>query len=79
MAAILAKVAADGYAVLEAEFVLSGSATAAPILCSDGTIVAALNVGTVSARYSAGKSRIIAGVVRAAATVSQRLGYRHAA
>jgi DNA-binding IclR family transcriptional regulator len=76
---ILAKVAADGYAVLEEEFVLGGSATAAPVLGGDGTIVAALNVGTVSARYSAGKSRIIAGVVRAAATISQRLGYRRAA
>jgi hypothetical protein len=32
-----------------------------------------------SARYSVGKSRIIAGVVRAAATVSQRLGYQNAA
>jgi IclR family transcriptional regulator, pca regulon regulatory protein len=49
------------------------------VLGSDGTIVAALNVGTVSARYAAGKSRIIAGVVRAAATISQRLGYRRAA
>ncbi len=77
--AILAKVAANGYAVLEEEFVLGGSATAAPVLGGDGTIVAALNVGTVSARYSAGKSRIIAGVVRAAATISQRLGYRRAA
>ena len=77
--AILAKVAADGYAVLEEEFVLGGSATAAPVLGGDGTIVAALNVGTVSARYPAAKSRIIAGVVRAAATISQRLGYRRAA
>ena len=77
--AILAKVAADGYAVLEEEFVLGGSATAAPVLGGDGTIVAALNVGTVSARYAAGKPRIIAGVVRAAATIGQRLGYRRAA
>jgi IclR family transcriptional regulator, pca regulon regulatory protein len=46
---------------------------------ANGTVVAALNVGTVSARYPAAKPRIIAGVVRAAATISQRLGYRRAA
>jgi DNA-binding IclR family transcriptional regulator len=77
--AILAKVAAAGYAVLEEEYVLGGSATAAPVLGGDGTVVAALNVGTVSARYPAAKTRIVAGVVRAAATISQRLGYRRAA
>jgi DNA-binding IclR family transcriptional regulator len=76
---ILARVAADGYAVLEEEYVLGGSATAAPVFGGDGTVVAALNVGTVSARYPAARSRIIAGVVRAAATISQRLGYRRAA
>jgi IclR family pca regulon transcriptional regulator len=48
----------------------------ATTLGGDGTIVAGLNVGTVSARYSIDKSRIIAGVVRAAATISQRLGCR---
>ena len=77
--AILAKVATDGYAVLEEEYVRGGSATAAPIMRGDGTVVAALNVGTVSARYPAAKSRIIAGVVRAAASISQRLGHRRAA
>ncbi len=77
--AILGKVAADGYAVLEEEYVLGGSATAAPVFGGDGTVVAALNVGTVSARYSAAKPRIIAGVVRAANTISLRLGYRRAA
>ncbi len=77
--AILAKVAVDGYAVLEEEYVLGGSATAAPVFGGDGTVVAALNVGIVSARYPAAKSRIITGVVRAAATISQRLGYRRAA
>jgi DNA-binding IclR family transcriptional regulator len=76
---ILAKVAADGYAVVEEEYVLGGSATAAPVFGANGTVVAALNVGTVSARYPAAKPRIIAGVVRAAATISQRLGYRRAA
>ena len=53
--AILAKVAADGYAVVEEEYVLGGSATAAPVFGGDGTVVAALNVGTVSARYPAGQ------------------------
>jgi IclR family pca regulon transcriptional regulator len=77
--AILAKVAADGYAIVEEEYVLGGSATAAPVFGANGTVIAALNVGTVSARYPAAKPRIIAGVVRAAATISQRLGYRRAA
>lgn len=77
--AILSRVSADGYAILEEEYVLGGSATAAPVIGGDGTVVAALNVGTVSARYPAAKSRIVAGVVRAAATISQRLGHRRAA
>jgi len=77
--AILAKVASNGYAILEEEYVLGGSATAAPVFGGDGTVVAALNVGTVSARYPAAKSRIVAGVVRAAATISQRLGHRRSA
>lgn len=77
--ALLTKVAADGYAVLEEEYVLGGSATAAPVFGGDGTVVAALNVGTVSARYPAAKAKIIRGVVRAAATISQRLGHRRAA
>lgn len=77
--AILAKIRAEGYAILEEEFVRGGSATAAPVQRGDGTVIAALNVGTVSSRYAAARSRIIAGVVRAAATISQRLGYRRAA
>lgn len=76
---ILSKIQGDGYAILEEEFVLGGSATAAPVYRSDGTVVAALNVGTVTSRYPAAKDRIVAGVVRAAATISQRLGYRRAA
>jgi DNA-binding IclR family transcriptional regulator len=76
---ILARVAVDGHAIVEEEYVLGGSATAAPVFGGDGTVVAALNVGTVSARYPAAKSRIITGVVRAAATISQRLGHRRAA
>jgi DNA-binding IclR family transcriptional regulator len=77
--AILARVVADGHTILEEEYVLGGAATAAPVFGGDGTVVAALNVGTVSARYPAARSRIIAGVVRAAATISQRLGHRRAA
>lgn len=77
--AILARIRSDGYAVLEEEFVLGGSATAAPVYRGDGSVVAALNVGTVSSRYPAAREQIIGGVVRAAATISQRLGHRRAA
>ena len=77
--ATLAKAPTDGYTVVEEEYVIGGSATAAPVFGGDGTVVAALNVGTVSARYPAAKPRIIAGVVRAPAAISQRLGYRRAA
>jgi DNA-binding IclR family transcriptional regulator len=77
--AILARVRHDGYAVLEQEYVLGGSATAAPVMDRDGSVVAALNVGTVSSRYPQQKRRIIAAVVRAAARISQRLGHRRAA
>jgi DNA-binding IclR family transcriptional regulator len=79
MRTILAKVAADGYAILEEEYVLGGSATASPVFGGDGTVVAALNVGIVSARYPAAKARIIRSVIRAAGAISQRLGHRRAA
>ena len=77
--AILARIRQDGYAVLEQEYVLGGSATAAPVFQRDGTVVAALNVGTVSSRYATAKKQIIAAVVQAAGRISQRLGYRRAA
>jgi len=77
--AILSKIRGDGYAIIEEEYVPGGSATAAPVHRGDGTVIAALNVGTVSSRYPAARERIIAGVVRAAASISQRLGYRRAA
>lgn len=77
--ATLARIRHDGYAVLDQEYVLGGTATAAPVLQRDGTVIAALNVGTVSSRYPAAKRRIIAGVTQAAQRISQRLGYRRAA
>ncbi|MCC6468325.1 MAG: IclR family transcriptional regulator [Alphaproteobacteria bacterium] len=76
---LLAQVRLDGYAVLDQEYVLGGTATAAPVLHRDGTVAAALNVGTVSSRYPQAKRQIIAAVIRAAGRISQRLGYRKAA
>lgn len=76
---LLARVRSDGYAVLDQEYVLGGTATAAPVLDRDGAVAAALNVGTVSSRYPQAKRRIIAAVIRAAGRISQRLGYRKAA
>jgi DNA-binding IclR family transcriptional regulator len=77
--AILQQVRRDGYVVIEQEFVIGGSAAAAPVFGRDGRVVAVLNVGAVSPRFFAASRKIIAGVTRAAATISQRLGYRRAA
>jgi DNA-binding IclR family transcriptional regulator len=77
--AALQQVRREGYVIIEQEFVIGGSAAAAPVFGRDGQVVAVLNVGAVSPRFLAAHRKIIAGVVRAAATISQRLGYRRAA
>jgi DNA-binding IclR family transcriptional regulator len=77
--ALLQQVRHDGHVVIEQEFVVGGSAAAAPIFGRDGQLAAVLNVGAVSPRFFAAHRKIVTGVVRAAATISQRLGYRRAA
>lgn len=77
--AVLQQIQREGYVVVEQEFVVGGSAAAAPIFGRDGQVVAVLNIGAVSPRFFAAHRKIVAGAVRAAATISQRLGYRRAA
>jgi DNA-binding IclR family transcriptional regulator len=77
--AVLQQIRRDGHVVVEQEFVVGGSAAAAPVFGRDGQVVAVLNVGAVSPRFFAAHRKIVAGVMRAAATISQRLGYRRAA
>jgi DNA-binding IclR family transcriptional regulator len=74
--AIVNGVRQRGYAIVEQEFAVAGTATAAPVRDRDGRVIAALNVGTLSAQFPAQRTRIIAATRAAAERIAQRLGYR---
>lgn len=60
----------QGYAIVEEEFALGGTGIAAPIVDVDGRVVAALNVGCVTARFQAKRPAVISMLVREAAGLS---------
>jgi DNA-binding IclR family transcriptional regulator len=66
----------NGYAVSDEEAVLGGSGVAAPVRDATGEVIAALNIAVVSARFAASRERMIAAVVRNAAELSSRLGFK---
>ncbi len=76
--AIVAAVRQRGHAIVEQEFAVAGTATAAPVRDRDGRVIAALNVGTLSAQFPAARARIVAATLAAAERIGQRLGYRPA-
>lgn len=78
LAAILANVRRDGYAISDQEMVLGGSGVAAPVWNRAGQVVAALNLGVVAPRFAEGRERMIAGVVGAARLLSARFGFKDA-
>jgi IclR family transcriptional regulator, pca regulon regulatory protein len=72
---ILADVRRDGVAMSDQEFVFGSTGIAAPLRNREGTVIAALNLGTVTARFELNKASLISGVKQAAARLSRRLGW----
>ena len=66
---------AAGVAVTVDEFVIGAGGAAAPVYARDGRLVAACAVTGPTARIQAGRRRFAEAVKRAAAEISERLGY----
>ncbi|MBB2972298.1 IclR family transcriptional regulator [Mesorhizobium sp. RMAD-H1] len=70
---IIERVAEDGYAIVEEEFVVGGTGIAAPVFGKNGEVVAVLDIGCVSARFEANRERLIEALLSSAGLLSQRL------
>lgn len=75
---ILEAVRTNGHAISDQEAVTGGSGLAAPVRDGSGEVVAALDIGTVSPRFESCRDRLTAAVMRSAAELSHRLGYKGA-
>lgn len=73
---ILARVRRDGYALNEQEFITGSTGIAAPVFDAAGSVVAAINLGTLTSRFLARREQIILLVRSAGDTLSRKLGYR---
>jgi len=73
---IFEKAGHDGYAISDQEAVLGGSGIAAPVRDASREVVAALDIATVSSRFDSCRDRLAAAVIRNAAELSYRLGFR---
>jgi len=51
--------AEDGYTIVQEEYALDGVGVAMPVYCSDGTALAALDVGCVASRFTAKREKIL--------------------
>jgi DNA-binding IclR family transcriptional regulator len=71
---ILRQVRAGGIALSEDENVLGSTGIAAPVFDRNARIVAALDIGAITARFRAGKDQMIAALREAAANLSRRIG-----
>ena len=74
--ALVDRVRADGFAVVEEEFAIGGSGAAAPVFDGSGRLVATLNVAAATRRFPGARRRIVDAVVRGAQRIGQRLGHR---
>jgi DNA-binding IclR family transcriptional regulator len=72
--AILRQVRAGGIAFSEDEHVLGSTGIAAPVFDRNARIVAALDIGAITARFRAGKDQMIVALREAAANLSRRIG-----
>ncbi|MCJ8518827.1 DNA-binding IclR family transcriptional regulator [Pseudorhizobium tarimense] len=73
---LLEKIRADGYAVNDQEFVTGSTGVAAPIRDREGTVIAALNLGTLTSRFLDKRELLILMVRSFAHDISRALGYR---
>jgi DNA-binding IclR family transcriptional regulator len=72
---ILADVRRQGFALNDQEYVQDSVGIAAPVRDRDGNVVAALNLGTLAARFQMRREEIIAAVKDCANRISRRIGY----
>jgi DNA-binding IclR family transcriptional regulator len=73
---IIEAVRVNGYGISDEEAVLGGSGVAAPVRDSSGEVIAALNIAAVSARFATSREQVLSAVIRNAAELSSRLGYK---
>ena len=73
---LLDQIRRDGYAINDQEFITGSTGIAAPVWDRGGTVVAALNLGTVTPRFAARRELLILMVREAALQISRAIGYR---
>jgi DNA-binding IclR family transcriptional regulator len=67
------RAATNGYSIVEEEFALGGTGVSAPLVDSDGRIIAALDVACITTRFQGKRNNIVSAVVAAAANLSSLL------
>lgn len=75
--AVLADIRQRGYGTIEEEFAIGGCGIAAPVRDQSGTVVAVLDIATVTQRFDLRKDEMRECVLEAAAELSARLGYEN--
>lgn len=72
---LLAKVYVDGYAINDQEFITGSTGIAAPVYNSEGKVIAALNLGTLTSRYVEKREQLLLMLRSAADAISLAAGY----
>ena len=67
---LIGQAAALGYAISQEEYAVGGTGVAAPVVDSEGRIVAALNVGCVTSRFNAKREIVISQLVKVTQNLS---------
>jgi len=73
---LLVKVRQDGYALNDQEFVTGSTGIAAPVRDREGNVVAALNLGTLTSRFSERRELLILMVRSFAHDISRAFGFQ---
>jgi IclR family pca regulon transcriptional regulator len=68
--ALIDQTVVQGYTIVAEEFALGGTGVAAPIVDVDGRVIAALNVGCVTARFEAKKLAVVSTLLSEAGNLS---------
>lgn len=74
--AVLDEIREKGYGTIEEEYAIGGCGIAAPVRDRNGTVIAVLDIATVSQRYALRKDEMLSCVLSSAAELSARLGYQ---
>jgi DNA-binding IclR family transcriptional regulator len=74
LAALIAAVRRQGYAVSDQEMVIGGTGIAAPVRDSSAKVVAVVNLAVVTPRFLPNRERMITAVIASGQQISLRLG-----